>query len=48
VAVAPRLDQARHFVRAALSIVEESPLLGSLVESTTEDQISFNLSPLGR
>jgi hypothetical protein len=41
VAVATNLRQARLFVQAALSIVARSPLLASLVESTTEDEISF-------
>ncbi len=41
VAVATSLRQARLFVRAALSIVERSPLLAELVESATEDEITF-------
>jgi hypothetical protein len=41
VAVATNLRQARLFVRAALSIVERSPLLAEMVESTTEDEICF-------
>jgi hypothetical protein len=41
VAVATNLRQARLFVRAALSIVERSPLLAELVESASEDEILF-------
>jgi Terminase large subunit, T4likevirus-type, N-terminal len=41
VAVATNLRQARLFVRAAASIVEPSPLLGRMVESVTDDEISF-------
>lgn len=41
VAVATNLRQARLFVQAARSIVERSPLLGGLVESFTEDEITF-------
>jgi hypothetical protein len=41
VAVATNLRQARLFVRAALSIVERSPLLAELVETVTEDEITF-------
>ncbi len=41
VAVATNLRQARLFVQAALSIVERSPLLASLVEAVTEDEITF-------
>jgi hypothetical protein len=42
VGVATNLRQARLLVRAALSIVERSPLLGELVESATEDEILFS------
>ena len=41
VAVATNLRQARLFVSAARSIVERSPLLASMVEATTEDEIIF-------
>jgi hypothetical protein len=41
VAIATNLRQARLFVRAALSIVERSPLLAELVESVNEDEIVF-------
>jgi hypothetical protein len=41
VAVATNLRQARLFVRAAVSIVERSPLLAGLVELQTEDEILF-------
>jgi hypothetical protein len=41
VAVATNLRQARLFVRAALSIVERSPLLRGLIESQSEDEIVF-------
>ena len=41
VAVATNLRQARLFVSAALSIVERSPLLATLVASTSEDEIVF-------
>ena len=42
VGVATNLRQARLFVRAALSIVERSPLLAELVEAVpTEDEIRF-------
>lgn len=41
VAVATNLRQARLIVRAALSIVERSPLLGPLVEAATDDEIRF-------
>jgi hypothetical protein len=41
VAVATNLRQARLFVRAALSVVERSPILGGLVEAVTEDEILF-------
>lgn len=42
VAVATNLRQARLFVRAALSVVERSPLLAELVESVTDDEILFS------
>jgi hypothetical protein len=41
VAVATNLKQARLFVRAALSIVERSPLLAELIESVSDDEILF-------
>jgi hypothetical protein len=41
VAVATNLRQARLFVRAALSVVERSPLLAEMVEAVTEDEIHF-------
>ncbi len=41
VGIATNLRQARLFVRAALSIVERSPLLAELVESVTEDELAF-------
>jgi hypothetical protein len=41
VAIATNLRQARLFTRAALSIVERSPLLAELVESVSEDEIVF-------
>jgi hypothetical protein len=41
VAVATNLRQARLFVRAALSIVERSPLLAGLIENVSEDEILF-------
>jgi hypothetical protein len=41
VAVATNLRQARLFVHAAHSIVEGSPLLAGMLESVTEDDISF-------
>jgi hypothetical protein len=41
VCVATNLRQARLFVRAALSIVEASPLLAELVEQATDDEILF-------
>lgn len=41
VGVATNLRQARLFVRAALSVVERSPLLTDLVETLTEDEIRF-------
>jgi Terminase large subunit, T4likevirus-type, N-terminal len=44
VAVATNLRQARLFVRAALSVVERSPILGGLVEAVTEDEILFRNS----
>jgi hypothetical protein len=44
VAVATNLRQARLFVRAALSVVERSPILAGLVEAVTEDEILFRNS----
>lgn len=41
VAIATNLRQARLFVRAAVSIVERSPLLAELVESVAEDELVF-------
>src|SRR5205085_9294118 len=41
VCVATNLRQARLFVRAALSIVERSPLLAELVEDVSDDEIVF-------
>jgi hypothetical protein len=41
VCIATNHRQARLFVRATLSIVERSPVLAGLVESTTEDEIVF-------
>ncbi len=41
VAVATNLRQARLFVRAALSIVEASPLLAEMIATVTEDEIIF-------
>ncbi len=41
VAVATNLRQARLFVRAALSIVERSPLLAEMIDSVSEDEITF-------
>lgn len=41
VAVATNLRQARLFVRAALSIVERSPLLAEMVEGVSDDEILF-------
>jgi hypothetical protein len=41
VGVATNLRQARLLIRQALSIVERSPLLAELVESATEDEITF-------
>ncbi len=41
VCVATNLRQARLFVRAALSIVERSPKLRSLVETVSDDEIEF-------
>jgi phage terminase large subunit-like protein len=41
VAVATNLRQARLLVAAARSIVERSPLLASLIESATEDELRF-------
>ncbi len=41
VAVATNLRQARLFVRAAVSIVERSPLLSREVRSSSEDEIEF-------
>lgn len=41
IAVATNLKQARLLVQAAKAIVERSPLLGPLVESSTEDEIRF-------
>jgi hypothetical protein len=41
VAVATSLRQSRLYVRAARSIVEESPLLARLVEQVTDDEIVF-------
>jgi hypothetical protein len=41
VCVATNLRQARLFVQAALSIVQRSPLLSSMIESATEDEIAF-------
>jgi len=41
VAIGTNLRQARLLVRAALSIVERSPLLAELVEGATEDEITF-------
>jgi len=41
VAVATNREQARLLVRAARSIVEDSPLLAELVESATEDELTF-------
>ena len=41
VAIATNLRQARLLVRAALSIVERSPLLAELVESASEDETLF-------
>lgn len=41
VAVATSLRQARLFVRAALSIVEGSPLLARFVQSSSDDEILF-------
>jgi hypothetical protein len=41
VAVATNLRQARLFVRAALSIVEASPLLAEMIATVTEDEIMF-------
>jgi Terminase large subunit, T4likevirus-type, N-terminal len=42
VCVSTSLRQSRIFVRAALAIVERSPLLSRLVESTSEDEIVFS------
>jgi hypothetical protein len=41
VAVGTNLRQARIFVAAARSIVEASPLLAGIVESSTDDEIQF-------
>jgi hypothetical protein len=41
VAIATNLRQARLFVRAALSIVDRSPLLAELVEAVSEDELLF-------
>jgi terminase large subunit-like protein len=41
VAIATNLQQARLLVQAARSIVERSPLLAELIESSTEDEIAF-------
>ena len=41
VAVATNLAQARLIVQAARSVIEASPLLADLVESSTEDEIAF-------
>src|SRR4051794_25856425 len=41
VAVATRIEQSRLFVQAARSIVERSPVLAGLVESTSDDEIRF-------
>ena len=41
VAVATNLRQARLILRAALSIVERSPLLAGLVANVTDDEIAF-------
>ena len=41
VAVATNLRQAGLFVQAARSLVEASPLLATLVESTSDDEIIF-------
>jgi hypothetical protein len=41
VGIGTNLRQARLLVRAALSIVERSPLLAELVESAGEDEILF-------
>jgi hypothetical protein len=41
VAAATNIRQARLFTRAALSIVEHSPLLAEMVESVSEDEITF-------
>lgn len=41
VAVATNLRQSRLIVRTALSIVERSPALAELVETVTEDEITF-------
>jgi hypothetical protein len=41
VAAATNIRQARLFVRAALSIVERSPLLAKLIENISDDEISF-------
>jgi hypothetical protein len=41
VAVSTNLRQARLFVRAALSIVERSPLLAEMIEGVSEDEITF-------
>lgn len=42
VGIATNLRQARLLVRAALAIVERSPLLAELVEQATEDEITFS------
>lgn len=41
VAVATNREQARLLLRAARSIVEDSPLLSDVVESATEDELAF-------
>jgi hypothetical protein len=41
VGIAPNLRQARLLIRAALSIVERSPLLAGMVEQATQDEIRF-------
>lgn len=42
VAVATNVAQARLIVQAAKSIIEASPLLSPMVESSTEDEITFS------
>lgn len=44
VGVATSIAQARIFVRSALSVIERSPLLSSLIDGVTEDEIRFTNS----